>query len=325
MNRQRKDQTGMTFGYLTVIEPDLSRRYHWHCKCKCGKDVYASTHDLERGKTKSCGCYKREMAHLRVRVKPGDVYGKLTVLQRVENNTDQHSKWDCLCECGNHVFVYGKDLTGCRNRTMCVECAKVAQADKRALDITGQRFGKLTAVRCVGSKRNSRIWECKCDCGQTTFVSAAMLSYGNTRSCGCMRAHSYNEELINDMLFNKHITYSREYSFYDLVSESGKPLRFDFAIFSNNALICLIEYQGEQHYIIANSGFGQYQRDVSDALKRDYCNIHNIPLFEIRFDDNIPKQIDRILYQMNLNTSYANTVPSLGNEEGVTTISQEST
>jgi hypothetical protein len=31
----------------------------WLCKCSCGKETYARTHDLKKGKKKSCG-------HLRV-------------------------------------------------------------------------------------------------------------------------------------------------------------------------------------------------------------------------------------------------------------------
>ena len=56
-------------------------------------------------------------------------------------------------------------------------------------DITGQRFGKLVAVRLTGERRNrSVVWECKCDCGKTTFVNANNLRKGNTKSCGCLKS-----------------------------------------------------------------------------------------------------------------------------------------
>lgn len=33
-------------------------------------------------------------------------------------------------------------------------------------DLTGRKFGMLTAIRVVGrNKHNILIWECKCDCG----------------------------------------------------------------------------------------------------------------------------------------------------------------
>ena len=57
-------------------------------------------------------------------------------------------------------------------------------------DITGQRFGKLVAIRRVGVKEypsggHLTLWECRCDCGNTTVVNLAALVTGNTRTCGC--------------------------------------------------------------------------------------------------------------------------------------------
>lgn len=56
-------------------------------------------------------------------------------------------------------------------------------------DLTGQRFGKLVAIRPTGrsNKWKSELWECKCDCGNTTEVASAELVKGKTQSCGCKR------------------------------------------------------------------------------------------------------------------------------------------
>lgn len=54
------------------------------------------------------------------------------------------------------------------------------------IDITGQKFGKLTAVK-IGHRQGSRaIWLCKCDCGNETTVSISNLRNGHTQSCGCL-------------------------------------------------------------------------------------------------------------------------------------------
>ena len=299
--KTKLDLTGQTFEYLYVIErmPKEFKRnttVYWHCRCRCGKDVYPSTYELVHGRTKSCGCRRIEMQHQRVKVNPGDRFNKLVVVERVENTSkhDQHSKWDCVCDCGNHVLVFGKDLTSGK-RDMCTACKTKLVMDKRAIDITGMRFGKLVAMRCIGSKNHSRIWECQCDCGQVAQVPAAMLTFGNTKSCGCMRAHSFNENKIGDLLNKYHVEFLREFSFDDLVSDAGNKLRFDFAIYKQNEFVGLIEYQGEQHYIVANHGFGEYQREVSDKLKRDYCKQNNIPLYEIKYNDNIESKLVEIL------------------------------
>lgn len=56
-------------------------------------------------------------------------------------------------------------------------------------DLTGQRFGRLVAIRDSGDRASSGevLWECKCDCGEFSFVQSGRLRSGNTKSCGCLR------------------------------------------------------------------------------------------------------------------------------------------
>jgi len=56
------------------------------------------------------------------------------------------------------------------------------------LELVGKRFERLVAIRDVGrNKRGSRLWLCKCDCGNEVTVIATKLSTGWTRSCGCLQ------------------------------------------------------------------------------------------------------------------------------------------
>ena len=58
----------------------------------------------------------------------------------------------------------------------------------KTLQLTGRRFGRLLVVRITSfRKRGEVIWECLCDCGQTTFVSGTHLNSGHTQSCRCLR------------------------------------------------------------------------------------------------------------------------------------------
>lgn len=55
-------------------------------------------------------------------------------------------------------------------------------------DITGERFGKLTVVKHIGSSPHGQsCWLCKCDCGNTTIADSSNLRSGNKKSCGCLR------------------------------------------------------------------------------------------------------------------------------------------
>lgn len=57
----------------------------------------------------------------------------------------------------------------------------------RALDLSGQTFGRLKAIRFTGSVKSRRMWLCECECGSTKLVQSAHLRNGHTRSCSCLR------------------------------------------------------------------------------------------------------------------------------------------
>lgn len=56
-------------------------------------------------------------------------------------------------------------------------------------DLSGNRYGKLLAVKPNGEKnrRKSYIWECDCDCGNKKFIAAEHLTTGSVKSCGCLK------------------------------------------------------------------------------------------------------------------------------------------
>lgn len=56
-------------------------------------------------------------------------------------------------------------------------------------DITNQRFGRLVALTYTGrsTRKNGRLWACRCDCGSMIEMNVDSLRSGNTKSCGCLR------------------------------------------------------------------------------------------------------------------------------------------
>lgn len=56
------------------------------------------------------------------------------------------------------------------------------------LDLTGQKFGKLTAIRPLSKRTEYRnvIWLCECDCGNRVEVPCNYLRQLRTKSCGCL-------------------------------------------------------------------------------------------------------------------------------------------
>lgn len=61
------------------------------------------------------------------------------------------------------------------------------------IDITGQRFGRLTAIKLIPKEERTwsnkeRAWLCKCDCGNEVIVRQRNLRGARmTQSCGCVR------------------------------------------------------------------------------------------------------------------------------------------
>lgn len=71
-------------------------------------------------------------------------------------------------------------------------------------DITGQKFGRLTAVKLTDKRYGaSCVWLCKCDCGNEKEVPLMSLTSGNTRSCGCL----YKEKVgWRNEIIKRHLT-----------------------------------------------------------------------------------------------------------------------
>lgn len=54
-------------------------------------------------------------------------------------------------------------------------------------DLSGRRFGALTAVRYEQPKKR---WLCRCDCGEERLVVGSNLKQGKSSSCGCQKGNT---------------------------------------------------------------------------------------------------------------------------------------
>ncbi len=101
--------------------------------------------------------------------------------------------WECRCTCGKVHYTMAYRIIN-RSVKSC-GCGSIEQAKKVAAklglskkkDITGQTFGRLTAIECTGKKLfSSYIWTFRCNCGKKTVASITQVSGGHKRSCGCL-------------------------------------------------------------------------------------------------------------------------------------------
>lgn len=58
----------------------------------------------------------------------------------------------------------------------------------KILDITGQKFNYLLAVKKIGTDKHGKyVWEFLCDCGQSHLSCASAVKSGKVKSCGCLK------------------------------------------------------------------------------------------------------------------------------------------
>lgn len=132
----------------------------------------------------------------------GERYGKLIVVARAENNEKGNTMWACICDCGNHKIALGYDLT--HNRTTSCGCGRGRHENHK--DLVGEKYGMLSPIRVVGKKNSHIMWECRCDCGKLTIVTANNLRNGHTRSCGCIRPTKKEKPLSHRFDDGKYYT-----------------------------------------------------------------------------------------------------------------------
>ena len=116
----------------------------------------------------------------------GQTFGRLTALYPTgERNAYGRTIWHMRCSCGNEIDVAQNLLT--LGHKMSCGCIPRKGFDRK--DLTGQKFGKLTALYDTGEvdKYGAVLWKCRCDCGKEVIVPSVRLSSGNTSSCGCLR------------------------------------------------------------------------------------------------------------------------------------------
>ena len=85
----------------------------------------------------------------------------------VEAPTGQHKNgytiWRCRCDCGGEILLDTRTL----QRGTITDCGCNTNVKPGQRDITGQRFGRLTAQYPLPERdaSGSTVWHCRCDCG----------------------------------------------------------------------------------------------------------------------------------------------------------------
>ena len=226
----------------------------------------------------------------------GKVYDELTVIEMLYNYQNKHRTY---CRC---VTISGKEVVVRADALQSGVTHKEKGAGRagKPVDITGQRFGLLQAIRPIDKKASngSIIWECLCDCGNITNVPVGQLTRKHTISCGC-RHQSKWEMFIGEFLSTLNVEFVPQKHFADCVNKKQTDtLPFDFYLPQHNLII---EYDGEHHFRPMEMWGGELKFHViqeNDNIKNEYCRNKNITLLSLPYtytEKDIKNEILNIL------------------------------
>jgi hypothetical protein len=87
----------------------------------------------------------------------------------------------------------------------------------RRIDLTGQRFGRLTVLGYSHTTKGQAFWDCQCDCGNQKKIRGGDLRSGKSLSCKCLNyevstTHHMSKTKIYMVWVNMHSRCYKEYS-----------------------------------------------------------------------------------------------------------------
>lgn len=129
--------------------------------------------------------------------------GRWTVLDHSEISQSGERKWLCQCSYGTVRYVLERSLR--YGGSVSCGCFRGERSrEELSHQLTGQRFGDLTALECVpqSTGNRGRLWKCQCSCGNTCEVLASLLATGKRTHCGCKTVRHYAFKDITGQKFH---------------------------------------------------------------------------------------------------------------------------
>ena len=110
----------------------------------------------------------------KIEYQAGQSFYDLTIIKEAPKRNNR-IYWLCQCICGKEIEVRA-DMIGKKQNCGC----------KKGLDLTGQTFGYLTAIKKLNKKNGTNnIWLFKCICGKEVELDTSQIKTKKQLSCGC--------------------------------------------------------------------------------------------------------------------------------------------
>lgn len=315
-SRKKLDLTGQRFGQLTVLGPadNMGKRTAWLCRCDCGKECVVKTQRLRAGRAVSCGCVGPAKGLQTLTYVDGTCLEMIAANTVRCNNTSgvpgvewsaSRGKWRAsICFQGKRRYLgcyarledavkvrkraeeelFGKFLDVCAGKLPRSELRDVDEAcppisrdySAQRIDLTGQRFGMLTALEPAENIGSMTAWRCRCDCGSECVVMTGHLRGGHTTSCGCKPSVTLIDGTCLELIRSKTI---RSNNTSGVTGVEWVP--------NSNKWKAVIFFKGKRHYL------GMYSRfEDAVAARKQGEKVLFEPFLEEFSAGTVPKTSD---------------------------------
>lgn len=142
---------------------------------------------------------------MKSKIEPGMRFGALVVKERDYSKNSKNAYWICECDCGTIVSKAAQGLNN--GETICCNSRTCQYRKFRGNDITGQKFGRLTALKPTDKRiNNSIVWIFQCDCGNIKEIPVYYVVNNGVQSCGCLKQETDRQPKgnVKDEIGNKY-------------------------------------------------------------------------------------------------------------------------
>lgn len=110
----------------------------------------------------------------------GQRFGKLTVVEMVEDNKSVKCKCDCGNECVKNIqTIKAGDVKSCG-------CLALENSNRIRMSKIGESYGKLKIIEYAGQCKKGPMYKCICECGGEKITAYDYLKRNGVKSCGCI-------------------------------------------------------------------------------------------------------------------------------------------
>lgn len=146
---------------------------------------------------------------------------------------------------------------------------------KNRIDLTGQKFGKLTVLKqdkpyITSGGAWKTFWICQCECGNYVHANVNKLKTGYTRSCGCLRV-----ERIKELNRKYTITDKRLYGIYkSMIDRCHNKQNDRYTSYGSRGIIVCDAWLGEYGYEFFSKW--AIENGYDENAKRGECTLDRI-------------------------------------------------